>query len=82
MSNITVLCPNGHRVKVPTNPNMSLQAILETAAKKKGFDPSLHVLEFHKKRLDLSNTVRFSGKISIKLCSVMSLLPRSKLKAI
>jgi len=61
MSNITVLCPNGHRVKVPTNPNMSLQAILETAAKKKGFDPSLHVLEFHKKRLDLSNTVRFSG---------------------
>ena len=54
MSNITVLCPNGHRVKVPTNPNMSLQAILETAAKKKGFDPSLHVLEFHKKRLDLS----------------------------
>jgi len=61
MSNITVLCPNGHRVKVSTNPNMSLQAILETAAKKKGFDPSLHVLEFHKKRLDLSNTVRFSG---------------------
>ena len=64
MSSVTVLCPNGHRVKVTTNPNMSLQAIMETAATKKGFDPSIHVLEFHKKRLDLSSTVRFSGGIS------------------
>ena len=63
MSSVTVLCPNGHRVKVTTNPNMSLQAIMETAAGKKGFDPNIHVLEFHKKRLDLSSTIRFSGKI-------------------
>ena len=34
---------------------------METAANKKGFDPSIHVLEFHKKRLDMSSTVRFSG---------------------
>ena len=61
MSSVTVLCPNGHRVKVTTNPNMSLQAVLETAATKKGFEPSEHVLEFHQKRLDLSSTIRFSG---------------------
>ena len=61
MSSLTVLCPNGHRVKVVTNPNMSLQAVLETAAAKKGFDPSSHILEFHRKKLDLSSSVRFSG---------------------
>ena len=55
MSSVTVLCPNGHRVKVTTNPNMSLQAVLETAASKKGFEPSEHILEFHQKRLDLGN---------------------------
>ena len=70
MSSVTVLCPNGHRVKVTTNPNMSLQAVLETAASKKGFEPSEHILEFHKKRLDLSSTIRFSGRKSnpIKEC--------------
>ena len=61
MSSLTVLCPNGHRVKVSTNPNMSLQAVLDFAANKKGFDPATHVLEFHKKRIDLSSSVRFSG---------------------
>ena len=28
MSSVTVLCPNGHRVKVSTNPNMSLQVVI------------------------------------------------------
>lgn len=64
MSSLTVLCPNGHRVKVTTNPNMSLQAVLETAASKKGFETSEHILEFHKKRLDMSSTIRFSGMSS------------------
>ena len=63
MSSVTVLCPNGHRVKVATNPNMSLQAVLETACSKKGFEADSHVLEFHKKRLDLSSTIRFSGEL-------------------
>ena len=61
MSSLTVLCPNGHRVKVSTNPNMSLQAVLETACSKKGFIATNHVLEFHRKKLDLSNSIRFSG---------------------
>ena len=61
MSSLTVLCPNGHRVKVSTNPNMSLQAVLETACTKKGFIATNHVLEFHRKKLDLSNSIRFSG---------------------
>ena len=61
MSSLTVLCPNAHRVKVSTNPNMSLQAVLETACAKKGFIATNHVLEFHRKRLDLSNSIRFSG---------------------
>ena len=61
MSSLTVLCPNGHRVKVSTNPNMSLQAVLETACAKKGFIASHHVLEFHRKKLDLSSSIRFSG---------------------
>ena len=61
MSSLTVLCPNGHRVKVSTNPNMSLQAVLETACTKKGFIASNHVLEFHRKKLDLSSSIRFSG---------------------
>ena len=67
MSSLTVLCPNGHRVKVVTNPNMSLQAVLETAAAKKGFDPSSHFLEFHRKRLDLSNSIRFSGNLGSQI---------------
>eukprot|EP00092_Neocalanus_flemingeri_P104974 GFUD01134497.1.p1 GENE.GFUD01134497.1~~GFUD01134497.1.p1 ORF type:complete len:555 (+),score=173.63 GFUD01134497.1:54-1718(+) len=61
MSSVTVLCPNAHRVKVSTSPNMSLQAVLETACTKKGFDSAVHVLEHHNKRIDLSSTVRFSG---------------------
>ena len=65
MSSVTVLCPNGHRVKVATNPNMSLQAVLETACSKKGFEADSHVLEFHKKRLDLSSTIRFSGELEL-----------------
>ena len=69
MSSVTVLCPNGHRVKVTTNPNMSLQAVLETAASKKGFEPSEHILEFHKKRLDMSSTIRFSGKRTNEILS-------------
>ena len=63
MSSLTVLCPNGHRVKVSTNPNMSLQAVLETACAKKGFNASNHVLEFHRKKLDLSSSIRFSGSM-------------------
>jgi len=61
MSSVTVLCPNGHRVKVSTTPNMSLQAVLETAAAKKGFNSAAQVLHHHNKRIDLSNTIRFSG---------------------
>jgi len=61
MSSFTVLCPNAHRVKVSTTPNMSLQAVMETACSKKGFDPATHVLERNNKRVDLSSTVRFSG---------------------
>ena len=65
MSSLTVLCPNGHRVKVVTNPNMSLQAVLETACSKKGFNSSGHILEFHRKRLDLSSSIRFSGEAKL-----------------
>lgn len=61
MSSLTVLCPNAHRVKISTTPNMSLQAVMETACSKKSFDPSVHVLERNNKRIDLSTTVRFSG---------------------
>lgn len=61
MSSLTVICPNAHRVKVSTNPNMSLQVVLETACTKKGFDSAIHALERNKKRIDLSSTVRFSG---------------------
>lgn len=61
MSSLTVLCPNAHRLKVSTTPNMSLQAVMETACSKKGFDSSVHVLERNNKRIDLSSTVRFSG---------------------
>ena len=67
MSSLTVMCPNGHRVKVSTNPSMSLQAVLDLAANKKGFDPATHVLEFHKIRIDLSASVRFSGILRICL---------------
>jgi len=55
------MCPNAHRVKVSTTPNMSLQAVMDTACTKKGFDAALHVLERNNKRIDLSSTVRFSG---------------------
>jgi len=61
MSSLTVLCPNAHRVKVSTTPNMSLQAVMETACSKKGFDSAVHVLERNNKRIDLSSTIRFSG---------------------
>jgi len=61
MSSLTILCPNAHRVKVPTNPNMSLQAVLETACTKKGFDSSIHALVRNNKRLDLTCSIRFSG---------------------
>ena len=61
MSSLTVLCPNAHRVKISTTPNMSLQAVMETACSKKGFDPASHILERNNKRVDLSSTVRFSG---------------------
>ena len=76
MSSLTVLCPNGHRVKVPTNPNMSLQAVLETACTKKGFIASNHVLEFHRKKLDLSSSIRFSG---IRTCLYILLILKSYL---
>jgi len=61
MSSLIVLCPNGHRQKVPTNPNMSLQQVIEIVCSKKGFDPSRHKLQHHRKTVDLSNSVRFSG---------------------
>jgi len=61
MSSVTVMCPNAHRVKVSTTPNMSLQAVLETACTKKGFDSAVHVLQRNNKNIDLSSTVRFSG---------------------
>eukprot|EP00088_Acartia_fossae_P049615 TRINITY_DN5479_c0_g1_i5.p1 TRINITY_DN5479_c0_g1~~TRINITY_DN5479_c0_g1_i5.p1 ORF type:complete len:533 (+),score=106.03 TRINITY_DN5479_c0_g1_i5:71-1669(+) len=58
---LTVLCPNGHRQKVNTTPNMSLQQVIETVCTKKGFDPSKHKLVHHRNKLDLSSSIRFSG---------------------
>jgi len=58
---LTVLCPNGHRQKVTTTPNMSLQQVIETVCQKKGFDANKHKLVHHRTKLDLSSTIRFSG---------------------
>jgi len=58
---LTVLCPNGHRQKVSTTPNMSLQQVLETVCTKKKFDSSKHKLIHHRNKLDLSSSIRFSG---------------------
>jgi len=58
---LTVLCPNGHRVKVSTTPNMSLLTVKEIACSKKGYDPSVVELRQRGKKLDISSTVRFSG---------------------
>jgi len=58
---LTVLCPNGHRVKVSTTPNMALLAVKETACSKKGYDPGEVELCHRGKKIDLSSTVRFSG---------------------
>jgi hypothetical protein len=35
--------------------------VLETVCNKKGFDPATHRLQHHRKFLDTSNTIRFSG---------------------
>ena len=36
--------------------------VLETVCTKKGFDPATHRLQHHRKFLDTSTTVRFSGE--------------------
>ncbi|XP_023327268.1 tether containing UBX domain for GLUT4 [Eurytemora carolleeae] len=61
MSSVSVLCPNGHRIKVSTTPNMSILQVLETVCGKKGFDSARHRLEYYNKPLDNTNSIRFAG---------------------
>ena len=58
---LMVICPAAHRVKVSTQPNMSLQAVLQQACTKRGLDPAQHRLQHRGRPLDLSSSIRFSG---------------------
>jgi len=73
MSSLTILCPNGHRQKVTTTPNMSLLQVLETVCKKKGFDPRRHGLQHHRRNMDLSSSIRFCGAPNNSLLEMVEL---------
>jgi hypothetical protein len=61
MSCLVVELPRGHRVKVATNPNMTLLAVKDAACAKRKLDPQAFALHHKGRRLDLSLTIRFAG---------------------
>jgi len=79
---VAVLMPNGHRVKVVTNPNMSLLALKETACAKKNWDPQTVALEYKGRRVDLSSTVRFSGIPNNGTLELVELGEEERMKAV
>ncbi|CAH0729773.1 unnamed protein product, partial [Brenthis ino] len=56
---ITVLVPNGRRVKVHCTADTSILQLLEDVCKKQGIQPSDYNLKHHNHILDLTTTIRF-----------------------
>uniref|UniRef100_T2M5G0 Tether containing UBX domain for GLUT4 n=1 Tax=Hydra vulgaris TaxID=6087 RepID=T2M5G0_HYDVU len=83
MSNkyVEVLCPNGKRVKVKTQPQMTaLQILQDVCEKEKEYDENEHELKHQNKLISLSSLVRFLNFANnAKLEMVKSLNPRKGL---
>ncbi|XP_017778494.1 PREDICTED: tether containing UBX domain for GLUT4 [Nicrophorus vespilloides] len=60
-TNLVVLAPNGRRQPVKVTPNTTILQIIEEACSKQGFNPEEYDIKHHRKILDTTTIVRFSG---------------------